>query len=455
MERVSATLRRVLLSGVVLYLVAFGLMRLSTPPGVERERITISDSQGRALPATLWKPAATPKAVMLVGHGVTSNQGIMATISKGFAAQGYLVVTFDFYGHGLSRERFDWMGNPAQLLDICAWAKAQYPGLPMGYLGHSMGGFAGGEAFVKQPDAVGAFVAMGAIPRQWSTTKTLVAAGQFEELFTPEQAKEKTAGHADLLISPYSDHNLEASDPVLLQGMIAWVDKTLGLPAQGGFHWGRWCLVPIALILGVGGAVALAAAITRTAAGKGTPRLAPERRPWRFNPYRVAGALLRCEGPAAPPLSGGFPRALLLGLLFVGVLVPLLSNLFAVHVFAARLDHPARLMGWAVAACVFILLGFLDSTLLERIPLRSAWKRFGVAALTRAVPLILLSASLHIYGPPIAFLGMMLGILAFIAIMASVVRALATRATGDYRAGVVASSVVLAWIISFWMPLQW
>ncbi len=440
--------------GFVCFVGALVLMQWSTPQWVERERIVMRDEQGRELPATLWKPAGIPKAVMLIGHGVTSNQGIMATISKGFAAQGYLAVAMDFYGHGLSRYRFDWMGNPAQVLTACDWAEANFPDLPRGYLGHSMGGFAGGEAFASRPEAVGAFVAMGAIPRSWSSTKTLVAAGQFEELFTPEQAAERTKGHADLLISPYSDHNLEAFDPVLLQGMIEWVDGALGVPKQGGFYWLRWGLVPMAVMLGVGGALALVCAVVRRVAGKSEVQ-GHARSVWRFNPYRPAGAMLGCKGEAVPPVSGSLPRAIALGLLFAVLLVALLSTLLTVHVFVARLDHVARLAGWLVVSCVFILIGVADGAFLDRIPTRTTLQRFLVAALTRGVPLAVVSACLHLWGPPIAFLGMMLGILAFVAVMISLVRALATRSTGDYRAGMVASAVTVAWIFSFWMPLQW
>jgi multisubunit Na+/H+ antiporter MnhB subunit len=92
---------------------------------------------------------------------------------------------------------------------------------------------------------------------------------------------------------------------------------------------------------------------------------------------------------------------------------------------------------------------------LERIPLNTAFQRFAVGALTRAVPLLVLCLILQLLGPGIAFAGMMLGILALVFILMSAIHALATRGAGDYRSGAVACGIVLAWITAFWIPLFW
>ena len=67
-----------LVAGVALLLVAFALMGLSIPSGVQREYVGISLADGRPCRGTVWMPGGSPKAVMLIGHGVSSNQGVMA-----------------------------------------------------------------------------------------------------------------------------------------------------------------------------------------------------------------------------------------------------------------------------------------------------------------------------------------------------------------------------------------
>jgi alpha-beta hydrolase superfamily lysophospholipase len=121
---------------------ACALLLLTLPVGVVRESVEIAGPGGRPCGGTLWLPRE-PVAVVILGHGVTENRGCMAALAKLFAANGYAVMAVDFWGHGQSRVPFDWGANPAQIHAWCAWARERFPGLPLGYLGHSMGGFAG------------------------------------------------------------------------------------------------------------------------------------------------------------------------------------------------------------------------------------------------------------------------------------------------------------------------
>ena len=444
-----------LVAGVALLLVAFALMGLSIPSGVQREYVGISLADGRPCRGTVWMPGGSPKAVMLIGHGVSSNQGVMATTAKAFAAQGYVAVAFDFFGHGRSREGFDWKGNPEQVNAWIAWARESYPGLPLGYLGHSMGGFAGAEALADNP-AADAFVALGAIPRRFPTVKTLVAAGQFEELFTPEKAAAEAAGKAEVLISPFSNHAGETWDPVLLRDIVAWVDKTLGLQPVNGFPWGRWALLLLATALGSGGALLLAAGITALFKGATHPVTPPVyARSWSLNPYRLTARLLGWRGPVARPQTDSSARALGLGVLYSMVTIVALSFLLDAHIFTSNLNHPARCMMWALVSLVLLGPAWLDAIALERSGITSCRQRLAVAALTRAVPLLVLCVALRLLNPGLAFLGMLLGIFAFVATMLAMVHTLATRSAGDYRAGVVASAVIFAWVLTFWFPMTW
>lgn len=450
-------MKRLAVAGGGLYLIALILMFGSIPSGVQRAPVEIEGPDGKPCTGTLWTPGEA-KGVMLIGHGVTSNRGAMAMLAKAFANNGYHSIALDFWGHGRSRVRFDWMANREQLHAWFAWAQSQYPGLPVGYLGHSMGGFAGSEALTDDR-GVGAFVSLGALPRRDLPLKTLIALGRYEELFTPEEAHRRAGENAEVLVSPFSNHMLENWDPVLISGMVDWVDTALGLDKQSGFPWLRWAMSVLAVALGTAGALLLASAAVSLFRRPGRPQEnapAPEasRRRWSLNPYRLAGRLLGSRGYGVPPLGASFPWAIVQGIVFASVMIVLLTLLLDVNIFTSRLDHPPRLLTLLILTPIMAMPLSLGAYAYERIPLPSALHRFAVPALTRAVPLLFLAVAFrYIEGLP--FLGMILGILAFILIMLAAVHALATQHTSDCRAGVMASSIALAWVIAFWLPVVW
>ena len=442
------------LAGGCAYLLALAVMNGLVVGGVQREGVRIDGPAVKPCLGTVWTPPA-PKAVILVGHGVTANQGVMATAANAFARNGYVAVTIDFWGHGRSREKFDWSSNAAQVNAWCGWARARFPGLPLAYLGHSMGGEAGDRAFRDKAN-VDAFVSMGMLPRQAPACKTLIAMGRFEELFSVEKARRLAQGRGEVLVSPFSDHTLEAGDPVLLRGIIAWVNKALGLHNQSAFPWVRWGLALLATVFGVAAALILAEQATALLRQPPQPcDAAPVTRPRRLNPFRIAGWALGCKGNSAPPRSGTLLSAIVRGIVFSAVLVVLSYSLFTTNIYTCSLNHPERCLTWLVLIPVMSVLFSLTARALERVPLSTPSQRFAVGALTRAVPLLAACLVLELLGPGIAFAGMMLGILALVLVMISAVYALATRGAGDYRSGAIACGIVLAWITAFWFPLVW
>lgn len=430
---------------------ALALMAYFVVDGVQRETVRIMGPAGRPCVGTVWMPR-TPKAVLLLGHGVTENQGIMATAANAFALNGYAVVAFDFWGHGRSRERFDWSSNAQQLNVWCDWARERFPGLHLAYLGHSMGGEAGDSAFREHPKA-DAFVSMGMLPRKMPACKTLIAMGRYEELFSADQAHNLARNAAEVLISPFSDHVTEPSDSVLLRGSVAWLNSLFNLDSPVVFPAGRFTLMLLAVLLGSLSALALAVLASSIGARPAQP--SPAAPPGRFNAFRVAAWALRCRGDAMPPRSSGFAEAAVRGVVFGVVLAALMSLLLNANVFTCRLDHPERLVTWLGLALAMSALFLLTARALERIPLHGAYARFAVGALTRATPLFAAGIILELAGPGIAFAGMMFCILGLVFVFISAVHALVTRSTGDYRAGAVACGVTLAWITAFWLPLMW
>ena len=443
-----------LVMGTCLYLV--GLAALFVPPALTMSRapVYVMDSQGHINHATIWS-SAEPRAVILIGHGVTANQGIMAMIAKAFAHNGYAAVAFDFWGHGHARESFNWSANPQQIFSMFDWARINYPDLPIAYLGYSMGGFAGAQAFNEKPVA-DAFVALGALPGAIPDCKTAIAAGIFEELFSIDYAKESVGDKADVISSPFSNHATAASDPLLIARILAWVDEALGFPGDTRFPWITWLFSMIGIVVGCAGALLAATGMVGLISGKAvteTPRSSSRR--WSINPYRIMGMALGMRGVSTPPRSGPLPSAFLRGLLCGLLIACLLAVLLSVHVFTVSMFNPGRLLMWLAFAFVAIGPVFLDAWILERVPLKSTGTRFAVAATTRGVPLLALAIGLRLLHPGLGFIGMMFGIRAFIAVMLSLVHALTTRTTCDWRAGATAVTVVCAWVFAFWFPFYW
>ncbi len=464
----------------VLYLLAVMMIHLPPAGLLQREEIRIAGPGGKPCLGTLWKEAGTPAAVLVAGHGVTANRGIMFMISYAFARNGYAVLAVDFWGHGRSREAFDWHANPGQVHAWCAWARECFPGLPLAYLGYSMGGFAGAEAFRERPE-VDAFVALGALSRHELQCPTLVASGLHEELFTPGQAKESVNGWGESVTSPWSDHVLEAHDPVLIGCILSWANTVLnvtpparvsrfsgllsgrgspgapGAPAGAVFPWLYWGLFMFALIIGgIAALIFSARLLGLIRLPTAPPVLKPVLiRTWSLNPYRVIGGIFGCHGPGTPPRAGNVWSALIRGIGFSVLLVLLFTGLLNRHVFTCFPDHPERLLTWLLLIPVLAVPMVLDACMLERLPFSRSRKRFAVTALTRGIPFLVLGVVLRVLGPPAAFSGMILILFALIFVLLSLVHTLAIRASADWRAGVAASVVIFAWLIAFWFPLSW
>ncbi len=108
---------------------------------------TIDLQGGAPLFLRTFEPADAPRAAVVVPSAMGVTQNFYARFAEWLAARGYLAVTFDYRGIGQSA--------PASLrgfeIDIRDWAtqdcvavidfvKARAPGVPLYWVGHSLGG---------------------------------------------------------------------------------------------------------------------------------------------------------------------------------------------------------------------------------------------------------------------------------------------------------------------------
>ena len=114
---------------------------------------------GVALLGRRWLPEGRPRAVVQIAHGLAEHSARYARLAGALNAAGYAVYANDHRGHGPSSAPAD-LGHFA---DADGWAKtvgdlwnvqpgqiaAEQPGVPIVFLGHSMGSFLG-QAFVAE-----------------------------------------------------------------------------------------------------------------------------------------------------------------------------------------------------------------------------------------------------------------------------------------------------------------
>jgi alpha-beta hydrolase superfamily lysophospholipase len=102
-----------------------------------------------------WTPES-PKAVLLLVHGLAEHSGRYAHVAAWFAARGYASVAIDYRGHGRSPgprvhvDSFDaWCDDVAAGL---ALARREHPGLPLFVVSHSQGGLIVLLQALRRPD---------------------------------------------------------------------------------------------------------------------------------------------------------------------------------------------------------------------------------------------------------------------------------------------------------------
>lgn len=107
----------------------------------------VTTADGVALAAHLFRPEGAPRGAVLVVPAMGVPQHYYGAFAEWLARQGFLVATFDYRGMGESRR------GPLRALraDILTWARqdcaamvdalgALAPGVPLYWIGHSLGG---------------------------------------------------------------------------------------------------------------------------------------------------------------------------------------------------------------------------------------------------------------------------------------------------------------------------
>ena len=102
------------------------------------------DATGGRIFTRHWEPHGTPKANLVICHGVNSQGGQYIRAGEEFAARGFAVTALDLRGRGKSDgERFyaenidEYVSDLSQAIEL---GRSKHPDLPVYLLGHSAGG---------------------------------------------------------------------------------------------------------------------------------------------------------------------------------------------------------------------------------------------------------------------------------------------------------------------------
>jgi len=139
--------------------------------------------KGAAIYYQHWQPESSPKANLLIVHGLAEHSGRYVNLVNYFVPRGYAVYGLDHIGHGKSDgtrvylERFDDFTGPLKTYFdlIQGW----HPGKPVFLLGHSMGGLIGAIYLLEHQDKLkGAVFSAPAVKVSDTVSPVTIAIGQ-------------------------------------------------------------------------------------------------------------------------------------------------------------------------------------------------------------------------------------------------------------------------------------
>jgi len=201
---------------------------------------TFVDADGVTIHFTVW-PVTKPRAIVQISHGQGDHSQRYAALAEAFTRNGFVVYADDHRGHG-ETWREQWKGDQSkfghlgprnidgtidQINDLTTIARKENPGLPVIFLGHSMGSLFGQIALDRGTLDVDLVVWSGTALR----TPFTMNAGDLNTKFKHTG----TTGH-EWLNRDVSAHHAFAADPLtfkanaLAQLGVGGALQLIGLP---------------------------------------------------------------------------------------------------------------------------------------------------------------------------------------------------------------------------------
>ena len=125
---------------------------------------------GLSLLARRWLPEGRPRAVVQIAHGLAEHSARYARLAEALNAAGYAVYANDHRGHGPKAAAADlghfadekgWDKVVGDLWTMNLLIAGEQPGVPIVFLGHSLGSFLGQDFVARHSDALAGAVFSG------------------------------------------------------------------------------------------------------------------------------------------------------------------------------------------------------------------------------------------------------------------------------------------------------
>ncbi len=123
----------------------------------------------RPLPGYLWLPAGTPRAAVLLLHGMTEHAGRFEPLGAMLAQNRIAAAAFDIRGHGqhpggpecADMDRADWSHTLEDIRLVLEALEERFPGVPVFLLGFSLGSFLVREYLMTHADLPAGVILIG------------------------------------------------------------------------------------------------------------------------------------------------------------------------------------------------------------------------------------------------------------------------------------------------------
>ncbi|HEY7617590.1 MAG TPA: alpha/beta hydrolase, partial [Terriglobales bacterium] len=217
-------------------------------PGVRVEKIMLTPNT----PALRIFPATPgPYPIVLLAHGNGGSKEMLFRFGEALAAAGFDCYSVDQAGYGESPQSCSLTNLE---LNFQEFERALDP--VDVFIGHSMGAAFGSWSVREAGFRPKLFIGVG-FPAKLGEhgTPLLLLAGLFEEFSFNRPARLQSITNAQVVISPWSEHILEAFDPVLVRAAVKAACATVGKPVPAAPTAWRWRLA--GLVLGIAGALVL------------------------------------------------------------------------------------------------------------------------------------------------------------------------------------------------------
>lgn len=157
---------------------------------MQHEESTFQGAGGVEQYYQVWRPEETPRATLVIAHGLGEHSGRYINIVNHLVPKGYTIYALDHVGHGRSpgpRGHINsWNDFREGLRAFVVLVQAQEPGRPFFLMGHSMGGCVVLDYVLHYPDGLTAVVASAPAVGKLKNPPVMVSASKVLAKIKPD-----------------------------------------------------------------------------------------------------------------------------------------------------------------------------------------------------------------------------------------------------------------------------